>query len=140
MWKKPEETTEAETIIGPSVHLEGNFTSQGNIQIAGSLAGSLQTTGNVSIWEGAKVHANVVAQNVMIAGEVRGDVKTGERLELAPSARLWGNVEAKILAVAPGALLNGKCNMKNGGKGEISKELKEIKEKEPMNKDVLVGK
>ncbi|MBI4994721.1 polymer-forming cytoskeletal protein [Candidatus Peregrinibacteria bacterium] len=118
MWNKGEELNQSETIIGPSVHLEGNFNSQGNIKIAGSLAGSLQTVGNVVIEEGAKVHASVGAQMALVAGEVRGDVKIKDKLELTSTARVWGNVEAKVLVIAAGAILNGKCNMKHGLKGE----------------------
>ena len=123
MWKKTEALSELETMIGPSVHLEGNFTSQGNIQIAGSLSGSLQTSGDVKIDEGARVHANIIARSVVIAGEVRGDIKVADKLELLPTAKLWGNLEAKVLVVSAGAWLNGKCNMKNGAK--FSEPLKE---------------
>lgn len=129
MWQKDEKLGETETVIGPSVHLEGNFNSQGNIQIAGSLSGSLQTAGIVKVEAGAMVHANIVAKEVIIDGEVKGDVKAAERLELGPTARLWGNIETKVLSVAPGAFLSGKCNMK-GGKIFESKDKEKEKEKE----------
>lgn len=103
-----------ESVIGPSVHLEGNFNSSGNIVIAGSLSGSLTTSGNVRIEEGAKVQATVSAAHVFVAGEVRGDIAASEQLELAPSARIYGNIDAKVLSVSPGAILHGKCAMKNG--------------------------
>lgn len=122
MWRKAEEFTTSETIIGPSVHLEGNFTGQGNVQVAGSLSGSLQTSGGVQVEKGARVNANINAKIISIAGEVHGDVKAGERLELAASARLFGNIETRVLVIEEGAVLNGKCNMKNGLKSEIVKE------------------
>lgn len=111
-----------ESVIGPSVHLEGNFNSSGNIVIGGSLAGSLGTSGDVRILEGAKVQATISATHVHVAGEIRGDVYAKELLELSPTARIYGNVEAKVLSVTPGAVLHGKCAMKGGGG------LKEIKE------------
>lgn len=111
-----------ESVIGPSVHLEGNFNSSGNIVIGGSLAGSLTTSGDVRILEGAKVQATISATHVHVAGEIRGDVYAKELLELAPTARIYGNVEAKVLSVTPGALLHGKCAMKGSGG------LKEMKE------------
>lgn len=103
-----------ESVIGPSVHLEGNFTSSGNLVIGGSLTGSLTTGGDVRVLEGAKVQAIVSAVHVYVAGEIRGDVRASELLELSPTAKLYGNVEAKVLSVAPGATLHGKCTMKNG--------------------------
>jgi len=129
MWKKVQDLTmvtggqdTTESIIGPSVHLEGNFTSSGNIVIGGSLAGSLTTTGDVRILEGAKVQATVGATQLFVAGEVRGDMRAGELLELAPTARVYGNVETKVLSVAPQAILHGKCMMKNGG-GKLTEEV-----------------
>src|SRR3989338_7388997 len=75
-----------ESVIGPSVHLEGNFNSSGNIVIVGSLTGSLTTSGDVRIEEGAKVQATVQATNAFIAGELRGDIHASDRLELSPTA------------------------------------------------------
>ena len=126
MWKKGQELSgvlspagqdTTESVIGPSVHLEGNFNSSGNIVIGGSLTGSLTTSGDVRIAEGAKVQATVSATHIYVSGEVRGDVIASELLELSPTARLYGNVEAKILSVTPGAVLHGKCAMR-AGKGE----------------------
>ncbi len=112
--KGGQDTTES--VIGPSVHLEGNFNSSGNIVIGGSLSGGLTTSGDVRVLEGAKVQATVSATHVYVAGEVRGDVRANELLELGPTARLYGNIEVKVLTVAPGAILHGKCSMKLNGK------------------------
>ena len=123
MWKKgsdlggmlnPHSKDATESVIGPSVHLEGNFNSSGNIVIGGSLSGSMTTSGDVRVLEGAKVQATLSATHVYLAGEVRGDVHALELLELSPTARVFGNIEAKVLSVAPGAILHGKCAMKNG--------------------------
>ncbi len=125
MWKKtqdlsilaPTGTSDAtESVIGPSVHLEGNFNSSGNIVIIGALTGSLTTIGDVRIDEGAKVQATVNAANAFVAGEVRGDIHATERLELSPTAQIIGNIETKTLTIAPGAVLHGKCFMKGSGK------------------------
>ena len=117
MWKKTQDlnTIEVgqdttESVIGPSVHLEGNFTSSGNISIGGSLSGSLTTSGNVTVQEGAKVQAMVSAVNVFVSGEVRGDIRASERLELSPTACIIGNVEAKTLTVTAGAMKSGKTD------------------------------
>jgi len=109
--KQDQDTTES--VIGPSVHMEGNFNSSGNVIIIGSLTGSMTTSGNVRIEEGAVVQATIASGQIFVAGEVRGDLHALEQLELAPTARIIGNVETKILSVAPGAILHGKCSMKN---------------------------
>ena len=135
MFKKPQDLgafasqgqDTTESIIGPSVHLEGNFNSSGNIVIAGSLSGSLTTSGNLRVEEGAKVQATVSAAHIFVAGEVRGDIYAGEQLELAPSARVIGNIDVKVLSVSPGAIIHGKCSMKNGGGKKPEESAKKIK-------------
>lgn len=136
MWKKDDAVAAAldggksdstESVIGPSVHLEGNFNSSGNIVIAGSLSGSLTTSGSVRVEEGAKVQATVSAAHIFVAGEVRGDIYATEQLELAPSARVIGNVDVKVLSVSPGAIIHGKCSMKNGGGKKPEESTKRVK-------------
>lgn len=121
MWKTPRDlggltksNDATESVIGPSVHLEGNFNSSGNVVIGGSLSGSMTTSGDVRVLEGAKVQATLSATHVHVAGEVRGDIRASELLELSQTARIFGNIEAKVLSVAPGAVLHGKCAMKEG--------------------------
>ncbi|MDO8505099.1 MAG: polymer-forming cytoskeletal protein [bacterium] len=143
MWKKtqdlsilapdvPRDQDTTESVIGPSVHLEGNFNSSGNIVIVGSLTGSLITSGDVRIEEGAKVQATVQATNAFIAGELRGDIHANERLELSPTAQVIGNIEAKTLTIAPGAVLHGKCFMKGSGM------VKEAAKKQKVGREVKV--
>ena len=98
---------ETETVIAPSVRVEGDFVSEGNIRIEGAVSGSISTERDLLVGEHAKITANVVANNGVIAGEMRGNLKIGERLELSSTARVYGDIQAKVLAVAPGAMMSG---------------------------------
>ncbi|OGF28282.1 hypothetical protein A2477_02375 [Candidatus Falkowbacteria bacterium RIFOXYC2_FULL_47_12] len=113
MFKKNEvaDFGNAETIIGPSVKVEGNFVGQGNIVVEGIVKGSVKTNGNLSIGGKAKITAAVEAANAIISGEVRGNVTVSGDLELTESARITGDVAAKTLSIARGAALNGNCTM-----------------------------
>lgn len=101
----------AETIIGPSVKVEGNFVGSGNVVVEGVVNGSIKTTKDLRIGNAAKVKADVEAGNIIIAGEIHGNVKANGRLELAATGKIFGNVETAMLTVAQGAILNGKCMM-----------------------------
>ncbi len=102
---------EVETIVGPSVKVEGDFASKGNVVIEGTVMGSVRTEKNLRVEEGASINANVSAQNVRVAGEVRGNVHVAGLLELTPTARVLGDVQTKTLVVAAGAILHGNCVM-----------------------------
>lgn len=119
----------AETVIGPSVKVEGNFVGSGNVVVEGSVTGSIRTSKDLRLGEGAKVKADVEAANVTVAGEVHGNVKATGRLDLAPSAKVFGNVETTSLTVASGAILHGKCTMVKGEAVPVIPPLAEKPEK-----------
>ncbi len=103
---------EVETVVGPSVSVEGDFSSEGNIVVKGTVSGSVKTSKRLTVEKGAKIFANVRAGEAVISGEVRGDVKISDKLELTSTARVAGDIDCKVLAVEPGALIYGKVLMK----------------------------
>ena len=100
-----------ETVVGPSVNVEGDFASEGNIIVKGSVAGSVHTSRHLSVEPGAKIMANVRAGCAAIAGDVRGNIKVKDTLELASTAKVVGDIEAAVLKIDSGALLFGKVSM-----------------------------
>jgi len=106
-----EHRDDVETVVGPSVNVEGDFSSEGNIIVKGTVAGSIHTSKHLLVEEGAKIMANVRSGSAKIAGEVRGNMKVKEVVELTSTAKVLGDIEAKILVVEGGALLYGKVMM-----------------------------
>jgi cytoskeletal protein CcmA (bactofilin family) len=115
MFKRSDEKRieDAETIIGPSVRVDGKFSGKGNVIVQGQVSGSVRTNEDVRIDEGAVVKASVDARNCTVAGEIHGNVKVRERLDMMPTAKIYGDVEAKTVSVGAGAVLNGKCMMQD---------------------------
>ena len=100
-----------DTVVGPSVNVEGDFSSEGNIIVKGTVTGSVHTSRVLSVEPGAKIIANVRAGSALIAGEVRGNMKIKDSLELSATARILGDIEVKTLSVEPGAVVFGKITM-----------------------------
>lgn len=101
-----------ETIVGPSMQVEGNFSSEGSIIIKGSVSGTVKTKNRLTAEEGSQIVANVSAQSAVIAGHVKGSLAIKDTLEIAGSAQIIGDIQCATLSVAPGALLSGKIQMK----------------------------
>lgn len=124
---------DVETVVGPSVCVEGDFTSEGRILVKGTVCGSVKTSKLLTVEEGAKILANVRAGEVLISGHVKGNVKVAGRLELTATAQIAGDISCKELIVAGGALIHGKVVMKgihiDDGK-EKKKILGKVKAKE----------
>ena len=102
---------EAETIIGPSIKVKGNFYGQGNIIIEGTVEGKIKTNNFLLIGDKAKIVANIEAKEAKVGGEVKGNIKIKGYLEILSTAKVLGDVEATLISVAKGAVLNGKCTM-----------------------------
>lgn len=103
---------EAETIIGPSVKVSGDFNGNGNIIVEGTFEGSLKTSGSLYVGDKAKIKADVEAKEARIGGELNGNVRVSGHLEISSSAKILGDIECSEISIARGAILNGKCSMK----------------------------
>lgn len=118
---------EVETVVGPSVHVEGDFASEGNILVKGIVSGNVKTSRRLTVEEGAKIFANVRAKTAFISGEIQGNVKVDEVVELTSTARVAGDIQCATFVVEAGALIHGKVSMKG-----IKAELGEKPEKKRM--------
>lgn len=102
---------DAETIIGESIKVKGNFVGQGNIIVDGILEGSLKTKGSVFVGEKAKIIASIEAQEIVINGEISGNLLIKGCLTAGPNARIFGDIECSQISIDQGAMINGKCQM-----------------------------
>lgn len=103
---------QAETVVGPSVKIQGDLNSEGNIRIEGSVTGKVHTTQSVHVGEAAVIAADMQAGNAIIAGQIQGNIKVSGNLILQATARVNGDIACGVLRVEDGALFSGKCNMK----------------------------
>lgn len=104
---KPEKFKDAETIIGASIKVKGNFHGQGNIVVEGQLEGSLKTEASLFIGDKAKIVANIEADDAIINGEIRGSLKIHQYLALGPSAKIIGDISYSEISIEKGAIING---------------------------------
>jgi len=111
MFKKDEELSSknAETIIGQSIKVKGNFHGKGDIVVEGSLEGSIKTENNLFVGKSANITANIVAKNAKISGSIFGNIDVQDSLEIYGSAIIEGDIKCKKIYIEQGAVFNGKC-------------------------------
>ncbi len=124
---------QAETVVGPSVKIQGDLNSEGNIRIEGQVTGKINTSQSVYINPGAHITADVLAGNAVIGGEVKGNLKISGHLILQGTARIGGDITCSILRVEDGAQFSGKCIMNgvsngNGKKSAVVEDNEELEE------------
>ncbi len=129
---------EAETIIGESVQVKGNFESNGNIIVNGILNGTIKTKGSILIGDKAKVSANVSAEEISVRGQITGNLDINGYIAIGSSAKIFGDIECSQISVERGAEINGKVvinNSKNNNRKEklSEKNIEKIEEIENIN-------
>lgn len=131
------ESKDVETLIGPSVKVEGDFVGDGDVVVEGTVTGKLKTKRNLRVGQGAKILASVGAENALVSGFIQGNLKIKNKLELTSTAKILGDIETKILLISEGAAFTGHCKMvdeASAASEQINKEAKEIKEKDSAKK------
>lgn len=113
--KQADFTNTAESIVGPSVKIDGDLKSQGNLRVDGTVTGKVKTSQNLFVGETANLSADIEAENAIINGTVQGNVKVVGALVLGRTGRLMGDMNCGSLQVEEGAYFAGKCTMKDQG-------------------------
>ncbi|HKK60955.1 MAG TPA: polymer-forming cytoskeletal protein [Bacteroidales bacterium] len=103
-------------MIGVGTTIEGNISSNENIRFDGILIGNLTTKGKVFVGQSGKVTGEIKCKNCEVEGMVDGKVVIEELLSLRSMSKLYGEIKTGKLAIEPGAVFTGKCDM--GGRKE----------------------
>jgi len=111
MAKSNEMENHAINLIGTGTTIDGNIVSNGDIRIDGSLKGNLSTKGKVIVGDTGKIHGEVNCKNFEVEGSVEGKVMVSELLSLRSRSKILGDISTQKLAIEPGAVFTGKCDM-----------------------------
>jgi cytoskeletal protein CcmA (bactofilin family) len=97
----------APTLIGSGTRFEGRLEVSGPMSLSGTIIGDGVISGALSIAQGGDWRGNVSAQSAVITGRVTGDLLVEAKLEIGKTAVMHGRVQARIIAIADGALVDG---------------------------------
>jgi cytoskeletal protein CcmA (bactofilin family) len=116
-------------LIGNGTSIDGNITSSGDIRIDGNLKGNLTTKGKVIIGDTGKVNGEVHCKNFEIEGSLDGKIFVNELLSLRARSKVLGDISTSKLAIEPGAVFTGKCDMSGSIQNPYATKPAESKEK-----------
>lgn len=95
------------TIISADMHVNGNVSSDGEVQIDGVVDGDVKAA-MLSVGESGRIRGAVVADRMMVRGRIVGQIRAGF-VTLTRTARVKGDVLHETLAIEPGAHIEGHC-------------------------------
>lgn len=103
--------TPSVNIIGEGTDITGDLNTNGDIRIDGSLKGTVKCKGKLVIGSNGTVEGDIFCQNADISGNAKAHVTVYELLTLKSSAVVNGDINTQKLAIEPGAVFTGACNM-----------------------------
>ena len=125
--------SDAGTVVGANVRLQGTLKDTNDIIVHGTVEGDVISNKSIMVTESAMVKGPVIGEVITIGGTVRGSIEAKDKLEILPSGKVNGSISAGTLIIQAGAQFNGKCTTtseKEVASDKQEKEVKEIKEKE----------
>ena len=121
-----------EKILDVDASMQGTiaFKDPVNLRINGSFEGKLDTRGNLTIGENARVKATIKGDRIIIAGRVTGDVVASESVSVISPPVVEGNITTPLFSATEGSLIDGQISMKNvrqeGDAPEVHLTLKDV--------------
>lgn len=98
-----------DTIIAPDVEFEGEMNLRKPLMVKGKVRGSIVSTSELHVDEGAYVDADIEASVVTVKGGVRGNIVARERIDLFSTGIVDGDISAPKITMETGCRLNGAC-------------------------------
>lgn len=113
--KKDKQMTEGSTsqnIVAQGTKMVGDFNSEGDFRIDGTIEGNIKTTGKVVVGKAGLIKGTLNGTDAYFEGKFSGKLALSGTLTLKSSAHIEGEVVVGKLAVEPGATFNVTCAMK----------------------------
>jgi cytoskeletal protein CcmA (bactofilin family) len=103
-------------VVPAGGRFEGRLAFRGEAGIDGEVVGPVEGIGRLEIGASGRVVGPVSVDELVSHGAIEGDVEASDRARLEAGATLRGTLSAPRLAVANGAVIQGRCSV--GGASE----------------------
>ncbi len=109
---RPQPAEHRLAVIGKSVHIKGELTSDEDITVDGTVDGTVALTGhNLTVGPNGRITAGITAKSVVVEGHVVGNINAQERIELRAGGSVEGDLAAPQVVLGEGARLKGSVDM-----------------------------
>ena len=102
----------AESVIGPSIQIEGDITGSDALTVLGTVRGGrISVKEALTVAASGRIEGDVESSTVDISGVIQGNVAATDKVELKSGGKLVGDVTAPRILIADGASFKGNINM-----------------------------
>ncbi len=99
------------SLLAQEVRLTGNIETSGPLLLSGHVRGNGRIGGELGIATGAHWEGDVAARSAVVSGQITGTLLVDEKLEIGASAVIRGRVQARSIAIARGATVEGEMSI-----------------------------
>jgi cytoskeletal protein CcmA (bactofilin family) len=110
--KRMEENKSNQNLIAQGTKITGDFISEGDFRIDGTIEGNVKTTGKIVVGKSGFIKGTLQGTDAYFEGKFSGKLALSGILTLKSTAHIDGEVIVGKLAVEPGASFNVTCAMK----------------------------
>lgn len=103
-------------IICDGTTIKGDISTDGEIRIDGIIDGNLQAKGKVVVGTTGRLNGDITCRSADIQGMIEGRINVNELLTFKSTCIFKGDIKTKQLAIEPGAVFNGTCQMTENNK------------------------
>ncbi len=94
--------------------ITGDVKTIGDIRVDGKLAGSIECKNKLVVGVQGDVEGEITCKNADISGAIKANMNVEEMVTLKSTSKFIGDIKANKLAVEPGAIFSGKCEITGG--------------------------
>ncbi|MDX8404256.1 MAG: polymer-forming cytoskeletal protein [Mariprofundaceae bacterium] len=101
-----------DTLIGAHSSFKGELAFEGAVRVDGRFEGNLRSTkdGTLIVSQGAEISGEVHVPNLILHGTIKGNVHASRNLKVGETGCINGDVEYRIITLAEGGTINGRCS------------------------------
>ncbi len=103
-------TEKLESFIGGSSSFKGEIDVKGTLRVDGTVEGNINADW-VVLGEKAHVKGDINARGIVIGGRIDGNLRAKEIVEIKNKGQIFGEIFTSKLAIAEGAVFDGKSSM-----------------------------
>ncbi len=111
MPKHQEQEQVSINLLGEGTSIIGDINSRGDMRIDGTVTGNITSSGKVIIGPTGIIEGDVRCRNFDISGIFKGKIEVSEHTTLKETARFEGDLKTNKIAIEPGAIFSGVCQM-----------------------------
>jgi cytoskeletal protein CcmA (bactofilin family) len=127
-------------VLSSDVEIKGTVKFQHDLIVDGKIEGDIQSTGNLTVGENARLKAEIRTGTIVVYGKVHGNMTAIDRVELKSSAEVIGDIKAKILTIEAGAIFVGKSTVGTPSQGSSDPGIKPAQPVSSHSQPAMAGK